>query len=316
VGALRQKVLGIGLEEATFERRGFWSGDPATRRRLEYVGGAFVRGYGIALRRPDPEELPTRLGTIEADVRGFAFEGAAMALGLLDRLTPWRADRWETFLAGGGAPHRFMLHVGLGWALARLPWCRGRFEDAISGLDPLLKWLVLDGFGFHEGYFSPARSVRRYQVPRGLGAYACRAFDQGLGRSLWFLEGGNVLRLVRTMFRFPTERQADLWSGIGLACAYAGGADRQRIRDLRSFAGRDASALAQGAAFAAKARELAGNRAPHTELACEILCDASAAEAAHLTDVAARCLPPDDHEPAYEEWRRRIQQCFAARGVL
>lgn len=68
------------------------------------------------------DDLAVRLSSIEPEVRGFAFEGAAMGLALLDHLTPWRRDRFERFLSGPGDRHAYMVHVGAGWVFARLPW--------------------------------------------------------------------------------------------------------------------------------------------------------------------------------------------------
>jgi hypothetical protein len=268
-----------------------------------------------------PKRLSTRLHTVDTELRGFAFEGAAMALTLLDHLMPNNRGRFHRFLHGEGAPHSYMLHVGAGWAMARLPWLRWRVNSFISTLDPLARWLALDGYGFHQGYFYWPASVRRQEVPRGIAGYARRAFDQGLGRSLWFVEGAEAPRIAAAIAAFPPARQPDLWSGVGLACAYAGGRDQAHIELLREAAGPYLAQVAQGAAFAAKAREQAGNPAPHTELACGVLCGVSAEAAARVTDTALLRLPPDDVEPAYEIWRRRIQEqmilsCQPLGGVL
>ena len=56
----------------------------------------------------------------------------------------------RSFLAGPGAAHTYMVHVGAGWALAQL---RRRVDRALARLDPLLGWLAVDGYGFHQGYF-------------------------------------------------------------------------------------------------------------------------------------------------------------------
>jgi hypothetical protein len=250
------------------------------------------------------------LNAVEAARRGFAFEGAAMALALLDRLTPWRTTRWQSFMTGPGAPHIYMVHVGVGWALARLP---RRLEPALKQFDRLLRWLVVDGYGSHEGYFHWPRSVRAQVVPRQLAGYARRAFDQGLGRSLWFVEGADGERIRSTIRAFPESRQTDLWSGVGLACAYAGGGDRANLEALCRAAGPYHAPFGQGAAFAAKARQRAGNPSADTERACEVLCGLSADQAAKLTDTALEDLPPDGSLPAYEVWRTRIQSVLSER---
>src|SRR3712207_8380154 len=53
--------------------------------------------------------------------------------------------------------------------------------------------------------------------------------DQGLGRSLWFVQGADVRRIPATVNAFPAERRPDLWSGLGLACGYAGGRTRAEV---------------------------------------------------------------------------------------
>ena len=307
-GRLRKGLFGIPLEEIRAGRRGFEAARPAVRERLESIGEVFVGGYHAALLDNDPGSLAASLDSVASELRGFAFEGAAMGLALSDMLAPWRSSRWAAFAAGPARIHAYMVHVGAGWMLARL---RRRPETALARMDPLLRWLAMDGYGFHEGYFHARECIDRKRVPRRLAGYARRAFDHGLGRSLWFVKGADAERIAHVIAGFSANRQADLWSGIGLACAYAGGVDRAALGCLRASAVERLPQLAQGAAFAAKARERAGNPAAHTELACEVLCGMPAREAAAITDAALQDLPPDGADPAYETWRRRIQDRFA-----
>jgi hypothetical protein len=326
-GILRRRVLGISPAETRLSRRGFRIGPAPTRTRLEAVGAAFVAGYHAALLDDRPLPLDKRLGSVPAEFRGFAFEGAAMALVLIDSLTPWNRSRFAAFLAGPGEPHAYMIHVGAGWALARLrrgpSWLVERLQSVPTFLDrfhPLYRWLAIDGYGFHQGYFAPARHLAGQPHPRGLPGYARRAFDQGLGRSLWFAEGANDAFIALAVARFPLPRQADLWSGVGLAATYAGGVEQETLERLRELAGHHHPHLAQGAAFAAKARARAGIPSAVTEMGCQVLCGTSAAEAAALTDreLATLPLPEADARASsgsnYETWRRRIRSHFEGRG--
>ncbi len=268
------------------------------------IGRVFLHGYHTSVEEDHPDRLAVALQTVEPELQGFAFEGAGMGLYLLDLLTPWKRDRLKQFLEGPGNPHTYMVHVGAGWALAQL----GRKVDrTLSQLDPLIGWLAVDGYGFHRGYFRWRDTVDRQRVSSRLSGYSLRVFDQGLGRSLWFVEGAEIPRIAETIHRFARDRRADLWSGVGLACAYAGGVPAEAIEALLSRADDYQPQLAQGAAFAAKCRERAGNPASHTDLACRIVCGISAEDAARLTDQALTDLPCDPTITAYEIWRQRIQ---------
>lgn len=304
---LRKRVFGISPAETSFARRGFYSGNAATRQHLERVGHTFLDGYDAALNTSEPTKLATQLDLIDLDMRGFAYEGAAMALALQDYLTPWQSSRIQAFIAGPGDAHIYMIYVGVGWALARLPW---RVMQPMPQPDPLLKWLIIDGYGFHQGYFAPQLTIRQQRIPRHLVDYARYVFDQGVGRSLWFIDCADVERIGAHIAAFPPARRADLWSGVGLACAYAGG-DASAVVALRDAGGSYAAHVAQGAAFAAKARQRAGTMTHHTDHACAILCGVPALAAAKITDHAAVQLVHTGALPAYETWRCTIRLMLA-----
>lgn len=304
LGQARRRFLGLSPGEASFAQRGFRASDDEARRRLEQIGIVFLSGYHAALEESEFDLLARRLAFVETDLRGFAFEGAAMGLALLDCFTPWRKDRWRTFTGRLAQPHIYMMHVGLGWALARL---RRSVTAHLAQLDPLLGWLVVDGYGFHEGYFSWPRYIEGRDIPGHLSGYEQRVFDQGLGRSLWFVKGADVAAVASAINAFSSARHDDLWSGVGLACAYAGGCGRAAIESLRAAAGGHLPALAQGVAFAAKSRQHAENLNPHTETVCRLICGHSAEETAAITDAALKDLREEGGMPAYEVWRRRIQ---------
>jgi hypothetical protein len=306
MGRIQRAVFGISELEATFERRGFRVGNDAAHARLEHVGRTFIAGHNEALEEPRAEWLGARLARFGAD-RGFAFEGAAMAAALLDALIP--GGRWNA-LRERAPEHVYMLHVGAGWAAARLPWVRRRIERYVERFDPVLRWLVVDGFGFHEGYFKPRTTIREQRVPDFASNAARRAFDEGLGRAMWFVECGDAGRIGRTVDMFAAERRPDLWAGIGLAASYAGIASVETLNSLRARAGVLCGELAQGAAFAAKARQLAGLNTDHTTIACEVLCGCSSSAAAFLCDQTYGEMVASG-TPDYQMWRRTLSRRLA-----
>ncbi len=301
-----KRALRLSPAETRVTTRGFQVQSPQVVQRLEAIGANFALGYNTAIGCTGMAQLTQTLQRVASAERSFAFEGAAMGLALTDGLTPGR--RWfPAFVAGPASPHEYMAWVGLGWALARLP------VSPVKALQPyrsINKWLALDGWGFHDGYFGWRRSIAQQRRPRTLDAAQARVFDQGLGRSLWFVFGAGVQAISQAIEAFEPHRRGDLWSGVGLACAYAGGVDRSGLQALRThaIAANEGAALGQGIVFAAQARQLAQNPTAHTELACMEIIGLDLPRAAAL---AIQHLPPEGDDLAtYQRWRAAIRvQC-------
>lgn len=302
LGKILRPVIGVSPKKAL----SFSQGNTRAWKKLETAVLAAIEGYHATLDDSRLDVLVPRLNTIDAEVRGYAYEGAAMGLTGLDVMMPWK-NRLRPYLNGAGSAHIYMVHIGVGEALALL---RRRPEQFMDRLDPVLRWLAIDGYGFHKGFFAPRRHIEGQVIPSHLSPYARRIFDQGIGRAIWFLKGANVARVVETLDRFPPSRHADLWSGIGVACAYGGGVERAEIEALQRHAGRYAPHLALGAAVVAKGRQRAGNPASHSDLACEVLCVMSSSTAARIVDVAFQDLPLDEWMPAFAILQQRLLDQF------
>jgi hypothetical protein len=277
--------------------------DAASVARLEQVVGTVTECIHLTLLNSRVDLLVPRLDAYDEELRGFAYEGAGGGLAALDTWLPWKR-RTKAFATGEGARYVYAIYLGAGMSLARMHRHPERFRARLE--DPVFSWVVLDGYGFHQGFFAHDRYVIRREVPRRMSGYARRGFDQGLGRSIWFASGADPDGAVRTISGFPPARQPDLWSGVGLACGYTGGADRSAVETLPGRAHVYRPQLALGAVIAAKARQQVGNPAPHNEMACEVLCGMNSVEAAAVADAALRDLPPDGDPPPYEIWRQRI----------
>lgn len=295
------RLLRLSIKETLVSTRGFRVDSPQVAQRLEDIGASFAHGYNTAIRSDDLGALASALQTVAAADSGFAFEGAAMGLALTDCLTPGR--QWfDAFVAGPARHHEYMVWVGLGWALARLPVSPLR---ALRRYRSINKWLALDGYGFHQGYFGWRQAITRQRRPSSLAGSAARVFDQGLGRSLWFVFGADPAAVAPAIEAFDPDRQGDLWSGVGLAATYAGGVEAIGLQALHAAAGRHAPALGQGVIFAAAARRRAGNPVAHAELACQVILGLGLNDAAAL---ALRYLPAHgDDVDRYQLWRSSIQ---------
>jgi enediyne biosynthesis protein E3 len=205
-----------------------------------------------------------------------------------------------------GSKHIYMIHVGIGWGYGRLP---GNVEKKIQFFDPILRWLIIDGYGFHQAYFKTKKYVYKIEEPKEFEKYFSKhVFYQGVGRCLWFIEGADPYKIYDRINTFPEIYKADLWSGVGLACTYAGGGEEKDIKLIKTFSGSFLPHLMQGSAFAAKARERAEIMVPDTEIACKIICNKSVKEAAVICDECLSKIPVDIlSEEKYEMWRSLIR---------
>ena len=311
-GRLRCRIFLPDQSETTFAKRGFTAPDVTRQANIEKVGRIFLEGFEYGMAGQHLADIESSLETVEPAFRGFAYEGCTMALAVRDGIRPAGRHWVRDLLASRGANHVYMAYIGVGWAMARLPKLRWR---AIEPHDPLLRWLALDGYGFHQAYFHTKQYVwQQHQAPIPgwePAGYANRVVDQGIGRALWFVNGSDVQGVATTIEAFLPSRRADLWSGAALASVYAGGADAGELSDMVRLAGPYRSHAAQGAAFAAKARLLAGLVTPGTELGVKVHCDMSVEDAAAVTDEALDGLPSQEgNVPRFEMWRERIRKRF------
>lgn len=310
IRAVEAAALTPGVQEVDPRVRGFASWEGAGASIVEPVGTSFLRGYRAALAARGPHTVLAPLAdSVERTHFGFAVEGAAMGAGVRSMIHPWERGFFDRFMTHAGERHCYMIYVGLGWALARVPramWPRlHRFDRSRSPL-------ILDGYGFHETFFRTREILatgrvefpaRRWWAGR---AQVDQYLWQGVGRALWFVSGGSPSRADRMLTQsFPTEAHSSLWAGLGLAMTYAGGLDEAGAAEALSRSGAARGYLRQGSAFALEARHRAGTTTSATIEAAELLCGRTSAEVTAL--VAASGPPPHEidvcADAAYAQWR-------------
>jgi hypothetical protein len=320
LGSLRRLLFTPRLEEVTFQYRKFPVPISERTCHLESIPQAVICGFEWGMDARDQTEVECRLRLVAPELRGFAYEGVTMAYTIRDVAGGSRGNRTRDLLLGSGHRHIFLAYIGIGFAMARLPrplWRMVVPDLTGSPYHPTMSWLAVDGYGFDRAYFDTRKWVYEQRRPapypwEGAPDYFLRAVDQGVGRALWFIHGADPVRVATAVADFAPRRQADLWSGVGLAAAFAGGADPDGLAGLRHKAGAEWPHLAQGAVFAARARTFSGVVPGHTEAAVTALAGLSVAAASTLADAAE--VPPVSHGgvPAYELWRNNVRAHFTS----
>jgi hypothetical protein len=320
LGTLRRLVLTPRLRSVTFAERGFPSAGTPAAEHLEAIPQSVVCGFEWGIEHRALWDVERRLATVSPELRGFAYEGAAMAYAVRDAMAGGKGTRTKELLEGPGLPHIFLTYIGIGFAMARLPrvlW-RGIMPD-LEGVPffPTMSWLAVDGYGFDKAYFH-TRQVIGEQRPfkpypwAGRADYFPRACDQGVGRALWFIHGARPEQVAAAVDAFPEARRADLWSGVGLAATFAGGCSAEGLADVVRLAGGYADEVALGSVFAGTARAAAQYVPEHSRLAVEVFTGGTVEEAVMVAATVA--VEQDDAAagdgPAYELWRERIREHF------
>ncbi|MGQ0838128.1 DUF1702 family protein [Actinokineospora sp.] len=295
-----------------FERRGFRHADEHARTVLERRARSFLCGYET-LRQQGCLRTGAVLDLLAPVDRGFGYEGAAFAAAAADLLRPRarlrgrpRVSHLARLLASAGDRFPHLLHVGAGWVgLAASP----TLVVGKAPLDPLLRWLAVDGAGFARAFLRGQRWIDRFAASPHSADPVRAVLYQGVGRALWFVECADADAIAARIESFPAPAAPELWAGVGLAVCYAGGAGEQSLARLTRITGPDRHALAQGAAFAARARQTGGHVPEHTRTGVGALAGVTVEAAADWTRAAGQAPPElEGTVRNYRLWQRRIRE--------
>ena len=265
LGALRMAVFGISEEETAFARRGFSAATPTARDRLERVGATFVAGYHTALRAGDrtTSRRPWRPST----ARSAASPSRARRWRsrCSTRSPPGGATACARFLDGPARPHTYMRprRRRLGAGPPALP---RRAPRSPASTRCSAGW-PSTATASTRATSTPAARRRQRRCPRALDGLRARAPSTRASAGASGSSDGADVGAHRRRPSAPSQPRATPTCGAAWAspAAYAGGAARDALRGAAGPRGRPRRRLAQGVAFAAKARERAGNPAAHTD---------------------------------------------------
>ncbi|MEV1167822.1 DUF1702 family protein [Nonomuraea sp. NPDC049784] len=303
-----RRLLAKDPQESDLSRRRFRTRSGASRSAFNDAERSYVFGFNAVMSRE-----VEKVEEISAEQRPFGYEGAAAACTVLDLLTLTRGRRLHELLTGPAQHHRHAAYLGAGraYALLRLRPVRGARRA-----HPLLRWLAVDGFGFEWSLTRANRMVGERTMPDLLTRGHCAVFDQGLGRLLWYHDCASPGDVSARIGGYPPGRRADLWSGVGFAATYTGGAESDELWWLTEHAGADGfrAHLAQGCAFAVAARLRSGTLPDHAAQAVPILAGAEPEQAASWTDQALIALGHEAHtHEDFQHWQSQTRRSWTRR---
>ena len=236
--------------------------------KIELVQNTFKEAKKKASSTKDLIQLQDWLLNVPNEFISVAYEGASMEIAIKNIKETNSLERWNKFYHDFGLIHSSQIHVGLGWAFSELNVDLTDFDLTI---DPISKCRVLDGYGYYEGIFRRRRSIRKQLIPQHLSELDLRAYDQGLGRSLWYISQGEVEKLVKIINLFSDSRGRDLWRGVGIAVAYVGGIEALDLQQLVKGSGQYLPVFKSGVSLLIQSRFKANTIAADTKSICDFL---------------------------------------------
>ncbi|MDJ0697858.1 MAG: DUF1702 family protein [Mastigocoleus sp. MO_167.B18] len=308
-GQLRRYLFGHSIETMDNTWKHFPGTETEARKRIRLSSNAFIKGYNTALEVGLSHILLSEIQSLDINLRGFAYEGASMGLAMIDYIGFGKQSRFQKFV-DRNPNYKVLIHVGAGFVISVF---NQDIEKSLSSMEPMQRWWAMDGYGFHHGITKWKQSVHKQIVPKKVIGYARRAFDRGLGRSIWFLLCGDINRIVEQLQKFPESRRADMWSGIGVGSTYAGGVSKETLENVKAAAGSYRSYVSLGCTQAARDRYLGNNIVEHNDLACSVYCGMSTESVAKMTIEVMEDLNIDTKEkvfveqPIYEIYREKIR---------
>ena len=246
--------------------------------RMENIKSIFQDAKNISEKENDIKELNNYLENTNSEFRAVAYEGASMALALKDFSDAITMKRWNALL-GISQNYTGNIHIGFGWAIAEAKPKDLSFINAIQAMNQFRVW---DGCGYYDGIFRQRNTIKNQTRQGYITEINFKAYDEGIGRSLWYSCKGNVAKVAEIIKGFSSSRQPDLWRGIGIACSFVGGCEEIILKTLSTQAEKHFVQLSIGSAMVAKTRIHANCITKDSELACNVWCNLSAEKASQI----------------------------------
>lgn len=247
--------------------------------KMHSIRTIFQDARDFAMGEENIDAIVKQLSQQDSDFNSVAYEGASMSLALKDFTDNNTLKRWDALLNVSEA-HAGQIHIGLGWAIAKSKPADLSFMETIN---PKFRFRVWDGCGYYDGLFLQRQPIKNHLRADYITEKEFSAYDEGIGRSLWYACKGDVDLLPEMIQPFASARHSDLWRGIGIACSYVGGCDESSLKKLLSLANEHRIQLSIAAAMVAKSRTHANRITKDIELACNVWCHLSVHDAMQLT---------------------------------
>jgi len=284
---------------------------PDDVERVEGVLRSFAGGFNAMLTGPRWSMWQRYCDSLPVFLRPFAHEGAAMGF-TPRRFFRCRPEDFEESVVRTQPGMRYLYYVGLGFWSAMRDHHPRHLAHVVARLDLLHGHLCYDGYGFKHGFFDYLENPEVVRKFDNFDESARNVVYQGVGRSFWFLFGGDRELLIERIVGLG-EYARHVAGGVGLAAVFV---HPDRLEAALELGGglppewHDDYHL--GACFGLKARSI--NDAEQFERDVSRLdpgvCEAVQASV-HACDRIEQQVRDERGKDGYPRWRDRVSEWMA-----
>lgn len=223
------------------------------------VGQAFFNGYNATLSTKNFMELNQIASNVSDELRGFFYEGIGAGLTLKDFLRFWVRDEKKTyfyqFLNEFGFNYQEVLYVGMGMSYGRT---RLSPNYRLTRIDQKYRRFLLDGYAFFKlavDHIEP----ENIKIPKWLKQQDRNSYYLGLGRCLWFVESGDMKRILSGIKKMDQYFINPIWQGLGVSMTYAGKISDKNLQLVHEVVHENLEQLTHGSFTACEMRDRGSN---------------------------------------------------------
>ena len=247
--------------------------------KMENIKTIFQAAQENASKLVDISELVALLQTTETEFLPVAYEGAAMTLALKDFSSGDSILNWKKFLESS-KKYACQIYIGMGWAVGQEKRTSLNF---IEELDKNMQFRIWDGCVYFDGIFRQRQTIKGQNRLDYISETNYNAYDEGIGRSIWYICKGDEIKASEMIQQFSQERHSDLWRGLGIACSFVGGFEENALKTLVSSSGKHSAQLGIASAMVAESCIEANCLTSDIQLANQIFNKLNAEEAMKIT---------------------------------
>jgi len=276
------------------------------KNRISRISETFQASRQLGMENASWEQFMSFVENQDKLFHSTVHEGASMGYAMYDKHNYGELNVWKKYMKQFGLKYGGFIRTGLGWTLAK--WNEIDYSF-LKDHDPLSHWRFFDGWAYHDAIFKKSLIVAQMKRVSNLPSKYFSAYDQGIGRNLWYLSKGEINPLLELTSKFDVDRQEHLWRGIGIAIIYVGAYDQKYFTEVYKASESFKIQFKTGCAMAFNSLKYSESSNQDLESTSKLLFNKSVSEVIKMIEISESNIESDD---PYNQWLKKMNEQFSA----